>query len=106
MASTGSHAQPSNVPVLVAAETYKFHERVQLDAVTANELGDPAALRAGARGGDAAAGHPNLTLLNLVYDATPAEAVSVVVTEVGLLPPTSVPAVLRELWASAAAGAG
>jgi translation initiation factor eIF-2B subunit delta len=29
------------IPVLVAAETVKFHERVQLDAVAHNELGDP-----------------------------------------------------------------
>jgi translation initiation factor eIF-2B subunit delta len=31
----------AGVPVLVAAETCKFHERVQLDAVAHNELGDP-----------------------------------------------------------------
>lgn len=28
-------------PVLVACETYKFHERVQLDSITSNELRDP-----------------------------------------------------------------
>ncbi len=33
-------------PVLVAAETYKFGERVQLDSFTSNELGDPDALAA------------------------------------------------------------
>ena len=31
-------------PVLVACETYKFAERVQLDSITSNELGDPDAL--------------------------------------------------------------
>lgn len=27
--------------VMVCCETYKFHERVQLDSITSNELGDP-----------------------------------------------------------------
>lgn len=31
-------------PVLICCETYKFHERVQLDSFTYNELGDPQAL--------------------------------------------------------------
>ena len=38
------------IPVLVAAETCKFHERVQLDAVAHNELGDPDAVAFGASG--------------------------------------------------------
>lgn len=31
-------------PVLICCETYKFAERVQLDSITANELGNPEAL--------------------------------------------------------------
>jgi translation initiation factor 2B subunit (eIF-2B alpha/beta/delta family) len=31
-------------PVLICCETYKFHERVQLDSVTSNELRDPGEL--------------------------------------------------------------
>jgi translation initiation factor eIF-2B subunit delta len=31
-------------PVLVCCEAFKFHERVQLDSITHNELGDPDAL--------------------------------------------------------------
>jgi translation initiation factor 2B subunit (eIF-2B alpha/beta/delta family) len=42
------------------------------------------------------AAHPRLSLLNLMYDATPADHVSVIITEVGAVPPTSVPAILRE----------
>lgn len=38
----------------------------------------------------------NLHFLNLLYDLTPAEYITVVVTEVGLIPCTSVPVVLRE----------
>ena len=39
---------------------------------------------------------PRLGLLNLKYDAMPAEYVTVVVTEFGMIPPTSVPVILRE----------
>ena len=31
-------------PVIICCETYKFHEKVQLDSITANELGDPSVL--------------------------------------------------------------
>jgi translation initiation factor eIF-2B subunit delta len=120
-AAVAMAAAAAHVPVLVCAETYKFHERVQLDSVTHNELGDPAALvapapgeaGAGALAAAAAAAGPGLSLLNLTYDTTPAEFVSVVVTELGALPPSSVPVVLREYRreaalsaAASAAGAG
>lgn len=36
---------------------------------------------------------PNLKLLNLMYDVTPSEYITVVVTEVGLIPCTSAPVV-------------
>jgi translation initiation factor eIF-2B subunit delta len=39
---------------------------------------------------------PRLSLLNLAYDACPADCVTAVVTELGAMPPTSVPVVLRE----------
>lgn len=40
----GMVAQERRVPVIICCETYKFHERVQLDSICANELGDPEAL--------------------------------------------------------------
>ncbi|KAH7615950.1 putative translation initiation factor eIF-2B subunit delta [Nannochloris sp. 'desiccata'] len=105
-------ANAAHVPVMVCSETYKFHDKVQLDSVTYNELGDPAVLTkmndhggvgnngiTGSTGNSTTASNansPNLSLLNLEYDTTPAEFVTVVVTEVGVLPPTSVPVVLRE----------
>lgn len=39
---------------------------------------------------------PRLGLLNLKYDAMPAEFVTMIVTEFGMIPPTSVPVILRE----------
>lgn len=35
-------------------------------------------------------------LLNLTYDAMPADFVTLIVTEFGAIPPTSVPVILRE----------
>lgn len=90
-------ARRFNIPVLVCCETYKFVERAQLDSICFNELGDPDAL---VSGGSCALKEwrktPNLKLLNLMYDLTPIEFISVVITEVGMIPPTSVPVILRE----------
>ena len=86
-----------NIPVMVCCETYKFVERGQLDSICFNEVGNP---------DDLVSGGPtdlkdwrsmaNLKLLNLHYDLTPIEFLTVVITEVGLVPPTSVPVILRE----------
>ena len=40
---------------------------------------------------------PNLKLLNLMYDLTPSDFVTGIVTEVGILPPSSVAVLLREM---------
>lgn len=93
-------AHASHVPVLICCEAYKFHERVQLDSICSNELGDPDAL-AKIRGRDSDhlegwANNKHLQLLNLTYDATPADYVSMIVTDYGMVPPTSVPVIVRE----------
>ena len=121
-------AHQHGVPALVCCETYKFAERVLLDSICFNELGDPdellpeeeradaaareesgvappGAAKSGSGEGEKAAGGaraadwrdiPRLKLLNLMYDATPMKYLTMVVTEVGVIPPTSVPAVIRE----------
>ncbi|KAK0537228.1 hypothetical protein OC834_000890 [Tilletia horrida] len=43
-ASCAMAAHAHGVPVIVCAETYKFSDRVQLDGVVVNELGEPNAL--------------------------------------------------------------
>lgn len=48
---------------------------------------------------------PNMKLLNLVFDLTPVELVTMVITEVGMIPPTSVPVILREYSGGAGEGA-
>ncbi|XP_063699666.1 translation initiation factor eIF2B subunit delta [Culicoides brevitarsis] len=92
-------AKSFNVPVLVCCETHKFSERVQTDAFVYNEIGDPEDLVV--KEGpvkDPLANWVNvqhLTPLNLCYDVTPPELVTAVVTEVAILPCTSVPVILR-----------
>jgi len=100
-AAVAMMANAHSKPVMILCESFKFHERVQLDSITHNELGDPHALASvgGHPGISALQGwqdSPRLGLLNLKYDAMPAEYVTMVVTEFGMIPPTSVPVILRE----------
>lgn len=117
-------ATERRIPVLVACETYKICNRVQLESITGNELGDAdeVACTDCARVGssnrwieptngnisgdekrndeDVLAGwkdQPNLKLLSLMYDLTPSDFVTGIITEVGILPPSSVAVLLREM---------
>ncbi|EOY04266.1 hypothetical protein SCA6_016985 [Theobroma cacao] len=94
-------AHALHVPVLVCCEAYKFHERVQLDSICSNELGNPDAIskvsgREEISYLDGLVNSDNLQLLNLIYDATPSDYVSMVITDYGMVPPTSVPVIVRE----------
>lgn len=119
-------ANSNHIPVLVGCETYKICNRVQLESITSNELGDAeevactdcARLRPSNQwseimesrnnnGGEEKKNEddvlsdwkdqPNLKLLNLMYDLTPSDFVTGIVTEVGILPPSSVAVLLREM---------
>jgi len=83
-------AHNSHIPVLVCAETYKISNRVQLESITSNELG---------RGTMTATmqEQENLGELNILFDVTPASFLSGIVTELGLVPPSSVAVLLREM---------
>ncbi|KAK0584594.1 hypothetical protein LWI29_015763 [Acer saccharum] len=94
-------AHAFRVPVLVCCEAYKFHERVQLDSICSNELGDPNVIskvsgREDINYLDGWANSQNLQLPNLIYDATPSDYVSMIITDYGMVPPTSVPVIVRE----------
>ncbi|EDW09454.1 translation initiation factor eIF-2B subunit delta isoform X1 [Drosophila mojavensis] len=101
MARTGTAqvalvANSHNVPVLVCCETHKFSERFQTDAIVYNELCDPNLLVMDEKCSlNNWQSKSRLTPLNLSYDITPPELVSAVVTEVAILPCTSVPVILR-----------
>ncbi|KAK9844708.1 hypothetical protein WJX74_005760 [Apatococcus lobatus] len=100
-AAVAMMAATFNKPVLICCETYKFHERVQLDSFTYNELGDPdALLTVPVRPSISALSNwhqqPCLGLLNLAYDVMPADFITLIITEFGAIPSTSVPVILRE----------
>ncbi|KAL0212526.1 hypothetical protein RCL1_006152 [Eukaryota sp. TZLM3-RCL] len=112
-------ATSMKIPVIMVCETYRFLLNSQLDALSWNELGNPADLMvkeiptsitssrpfskdqavdlSGWRD------NPNLDLLNLVYDVTPIDCVSMVITEMGCIPATSVPQIIREVMDSISA---
>ncbi|KII65730.1 Translation initiation factor eIF-2B subunit delta [Thelohanellus kitauei] len=88
-----------HIPVLVCCETYNFTERAQTNAIVYNELGDP---------DDIIDPHgPNvqsiqnwkensrITLVNPYYDVIQAEYVTAVLTEMGVIPSSSAPIILR-----------
>jgi translation initiation factor eIF-2B subunit delta len=72
-------AQEQMIPVLICSETYKISAKVQLESITQNELGK-------SDKGD-----------YLLYDLTPSSFVSGIVTELGIVPPSSVAVLLREM---------
>ncbi len=90
-------AEAYSVPVLFCCETYKFSKKVQLDSITFNELGDPAIVASCGNEGLSVKECETLRCLNLLYDLTPADHVSGVISEMGILPPTSVAVLLREM---------
>mmetsp|Transcript_1765 Transcript_1765/g.2788 ORF Transcript_1765/g.2788 Transcript_1765/m.2788 type:complete len:449 (-) Transcript_1765:117-1463(-) len=96
-------AKSCNKPVIVCAESIKFSDRVQLDSISSNERGDPERLVISpAYDVDPAndlgtwTKNPKLEVLNLTYDLTPQEYISMVITEFGMVPASSVPAILLE----------
>jgi len=150
-------AKARQIPVIVAAESYKCSEKVQLDSIVFNELGHPAEIavmgsvgnadgsssvgpvpqrQPGYRGAatsspsegtgadqqqqamavadpislptfyaQSSEGITNTTplpfnVVNLRYDLTPIGNISVVATETGLTPPTSIPVLMREMQQS------
>ena len=91
-------AEESDVPVIVCCESIKFTDKVALDSIVTNEIAPPDELTLqGEPGSPLSAWHdsPNLQLLNLMYDVTPVQYISMVITEYGSLPPSSVPVVHR-----------
>ena len=114
-------AKETSIPVIVCCESIKFTDRVALDSIVHNEVapseelllprekgGQDSKDKGGGAEAEAGIEHappryalnnwkdiPNLQLLNLMYDLTPAEYISVVITEYGFLPPSSVPVVHR-----------
>jgi translation initiation factor eIF-2B subunit delta len=91
-------ANHADIPVIVCCESVKFTDRVALDSIVTNEVAPPDELLIQGSGSTELSKWqetPNLQLLNLMYDLTPAEYINMVITEYGGLPPSSVPVVHR-----------
>jgi translation initiation factor eIF-2B subunit delta len=99
-------AKANSVPVVVCCETYKFSEGVMVDGFSKNELCNyfkiqscPAShsifsvplshIQKNTQSQDSTP-TPNLESLNPLYDLTPPTYITAVVTEVGLIPPSSI----------------
>ncbi|GAA5796793.1 hypothetical protein EDC94DRAFT_618106 [Helicostylum pulchrum] len=100
-------ASDKQIPVMICCETYKFVNRTQVDSFVLNELGNPDDLvhtttnTYDTNKSDTAVlanwrDQPDLRLLNILYDVTPSKYITLVVTEVGLIPCTSAPVIWRE----------
>ncbi|KAF0463559.1 putative translation initiation factor eIF-2B subunit delta [Gigaspora margarita] len=96
-------AKEKNIPVIICCETYKFTDKVQLDSFVMNEQGNPndivnISTTLAPKPGLLSEwlNKPDLKLLNLLYDLTPSKYITTVITEVGMIPCTSVPVILRE----------
>lgn len=99
-------AHKRNIPVVVLCESIKFSDRVLLDSFSFNELGSPDSLVNFAFSVDSVPvvsptlknwkEMSHLNIVHALYDVTPPDFIKKVITEVGSLPPSSVPVVLRE----------
>ena len=91
-------AKNANVPVIVCCESVKLTERVALDSFVHNEVAPAEELIIQGKTSSPLSKWedvPNLQLLNLMYDLTPADFISMVVTEYGIIAPSSVPVIIR-----------
>ncbi|KAI9323149.1 hypothetical protein BX666DRAFT_2145845 [Dichotomocladium elegans] len=89
-------ASDKQIPVMICCETYKFVNRTQVDSLVLNELGQPSPNESSLSSWRE---QSNLRLLNLLYDVTPSKYITLVITEVGLIPCTSAPVVsLQSKW--------
>ena len=110
----GCIAQKHHIPVVVVCETYKFEDRVNLDQINNNEQGSnkrfvenhlrrncenkedlDAILKKNSN--KKAATQSIVSFLDLKYDLTPLKYLSIIVCEIGNIPPHSVPVVIREI---------
>jgi len=89
-AMVGCIASNYRIPFHVFCETYKFSDKNMLDSFGINEQADPKEIL------NEDIKNANLKVLNLRYDLTPKELVNMVITEIGPIPPTSVPVIIRE----------
>jgi translation initiation factor eIF-2B subunit delta len=97
-------ARKQDIPVMVLCESLKFADKAPLDSILFNEIANPLDLLPDGTDTKPWEENVNLQILNLMYDVTPAQYVTAIYTEHGVLPPSSVPAMLRLLEDSSKQG--
>lgn len=91
-----------NKPVIALSETLKFSHRALMDSFCVNEMSDPSKLTRAHWNPNKKNQYlenwrnmSNLTISNPIYDVTPAELIDLIVSEVGIVPTTSVSTILH-----------
>lgn len=95
-ASVANMCKHAGLPVACLCETYKFSDRVMLDSIAGNEIARKDTLASDGAATAGEPGNPHLAVFNLLYDVSRPEDVTVVISEAGLVPVKSVPAILRD----------
>ncbi|KIJ70484.1 hypothetical protein HYDPIDRAFT_105221 [Hydnomerulius pinastri MD-312] len=88
-------AKSRNIPVVVCCETYKWAEGVRWDGVSKNELAPTpfppsSTSKPSSHHTSNIKPNSNLSILSPLYDLTPPSCITAVVTEVGVIPPSSI----------------
>lgn len=103
-------ANKHNIPVVAVCEAYKFTDRVNLDQLNNNVIGSRHAFESNYLCQESRNSHvlPDMIasqekkkdkadfFFSLKYDLTPQKFLSMIVCEIGNIPPHSVPVVIRE----------
>jgi translation initiation factor eIF-2B subunit delta len=74
-------------PVIAFSETYKFWDKIQMNSYNPSNV----IIEGGNHNSE-----DKINYLKLQYDITPANYINLIVCELGYIPPTSVPVVIRE----------
>lgn len=82
VATIALFAKKYRKPLYVLIKSFKFSEKTLIDSLVVNESNYDSK-------------NPSCTV-NLSYDLVPSRLISLLITEIGLMPPTSVPVILRE----------
>jgi translation initiation factor eIF-2B subunit delta len=92
-------AAEHKLPVHVLCESYKFSEKILVDAFAENEVAPPEELLETQQEKEVwlekIKQYPSLQIFNPMYDLTPAEYLEELISEYGKLPPSSVPMLLN-----------
>ncbi|KAJ3432706.1 translation initiation factor eif-2b [Anaeramoeba flamelloides] len=91
-------AKSSRVPVIVCCPSFKLSKKVQLDSLVSNEHGDPQKVLTTKNSKSVKIQNlpSDMDVVCLLWDVTPINFISLVITEYGLLPPTSMQVLIRE----------